>query len=233
MGNGAVSNDYSYSGCSYDGTRNKALPNGAYWCAKEGLNRCQAKRGGGTIYYGAVEKYNYKNLGPNEGKLCRNLEFCDPAMGHFKNCYMVDKQMSLINVAWDPTRILGECEGDCDQHSDCSGDLKCWHREEEDGSDPIPPGCKGDPYSARYDYCYNPDKSDYVFPVEQPADFKWAPETADYAILALLLLLVINALCLCFGCFRRANGGCTKRNIYRKGEMMSSAGDEEEQMMQH
>lgn len=33
-----------------------------------------------------------------------------------------------------------ECEGDCDRDSDCKGDLKCFHRDEDD--DPLTPGCK-------------------------------------------------------------------------------------------
>ena len=46
-----------------------------------------------------------------------------------------------------------ECEGDCDDDSDCSGDLLCFQRDEGD-TDPVP-GCSGS-FWLDFDYCYNP-----------------------------------------------------------------------------
>eukprot|EP01084_Bolivina_argentea_P253259 425347_1 len=45
-----------------------------------------------------------------------------------------------------------ECQGDCDSHSDCVGNLECYFRNTGEHG---PPGCKGTPY-INWDYCYNP-----------------------------------------------------------------------------
>ena len=58
--------------------------------------------------------------------------------------------------------ILSECQADCDNNSDCDGDLECWQRDEYD-TDPIP-GCTGDLLAIDVasgnggnDFCYDPD----------------------------------------------------------------------------
>ena len=42
---------------------------------------------------------------------------------------------------------------DCDNHDECSGDLECFQRPQDDVS-PVP-GCLGEGVSGR-DYCYKP-----------------------------------------------------------------------------
>ena len=59
---------------------------------------------------------------------------------------------------------LGYCQGDCDNDSNCDGDLICWQRGSTD-TDPIP-GCTGDLLAIDtvnndpgIDYCYDPTAS--------------------------------------------------------------------------
>ena len=68
-----------------------------------------------------------------------------------------------INAAAQPLTYVGECtsssrcglcEGDCDDHDDCTGDLLCFERS---GIQAVP-GCTGTGVSAKdycYDYCAN------------------------------------------------------------------------------
>lgn len=53
----------------------------------------------------------------------------------------------------EPPFPLGECQGDCDDDSECWGDLKCIQRDETEGV----PGCFGLGVYAK-DYCYDPKK---------------------------------------------------------------------------
>lgn len=53
----------------------------------------------------------------------------------------------------EPPFPLGECEGDCDNDSECSGDLKCIQRDDTEAV----PGCFGLGVYAK-DYCYDPTK---------------------------------------------------------------------------
>jgi hypothetical protein len=46
---------------------------------------------------------------------------------------------------------LGKCEGDCDNDSECQGDLRCFLRS---GFEPVP-GCTGEGLEST-DYCYDP-----------------------------------------------------------------------------
>ena len=48
------------------------------------------------------------------------------------------------------------CEGDCDNHSDCAGDLECFQRT---GLTPVP-GCSGSGISD-HDYCISPELRDF------------------------------------------------------------------------
>ena len=63
----------------------------------------------------------------------------------------------MVVIAADPTVILQECEGDCDDDSECATGLTCFQR---DVATSIP-GCKdggsGDIYD--YDYCYDITKT--------------------------------------------------------------------------
>jgi hypothetical protein len=62
----------------------------------------------------------------------------------------------LISKGPGPNNSLGQCEGDCDQDSDCLPGLKCFER---DYSIDKVPGCLigGDGNFPTYDYCYDPD----------------------------------------------------------------------------
>lgn len=66
---------------------------------------------------------------------------------------------ALQNVSENPPSPLTQCQGDCDSDSDCAGNLKCWHRDND--TDPLPPGCSvtGDTPISWYDYCYDDDPS--------------------------------------------------------------------------
>jgi len=52
----------------------------------------------------------------------------------------------------NPTQLLGQCEGDCDNDSDCVQPLVCYQREGNE----LVPGCEGSGIS-NFDYCTNPD----------------------------------------------------------------------------
>jgi hypothetical protein len=43
-------------------------------------------------------------------------------------------------VAWNPPLPLQHCQGDCDNDSDCDGEMICFHRNRFNSA--IPPGCK-------------------------------------------------------------------------------------------
>ena len=67
----------------------------------------------------------------------------------------------LVWYAWDigsgeGQRLLRECEGDCDNDSECEGNLKCFHRTYSGGLGPVP-GCRGVMFQDA-DYCYDPTK---------------------------------------------------------------------------
>merc|ERR1719295_1070120 len=59
---------------------------------------------------------------------------------------------ALQNMGWHVNFTLTECQGDCDDDSDCLGALVCWQRRITDGP---PPGCSGTPVHTM-DYCYDP-----------------------------------------------------------------------------
>jgi len=67
--------------------------------------------------------------------------------------YCCDRPLDfLLWVDREPNEPLNACEADCDDDTDCTGNLICYQR---DGSEEVP-GCRGD---ARYgwDYCRWPD----------------------------------------------------------------------------
>lgn len=60
-----------------------------------------------------------------------------------------------ITIVANPMRNGRKCEGDCDDDSDCAGDLICFHREKKEFKDV--PGCLGgDEDGSRTDYCVDP-----------------------------------------------------------------------------
>ena len=75
---------------------------------------------------------------------------------HFKMYdYCWDPRLTkpLVPLGDDPSGTLGQCEGDCDHDDECSGGMKCYHRE-DCGTGCVPPGCSGTPGNEWYDYCY-------------------------------------------------------------------------------
>ena len=69
---------------------------------------------------------------------------------------------------------MGECEGPCNQDTDCAGTLRCWHR---DGKTQVP-GCAIDSAGvdgvADQSYCYDPSK--FVDPTLTAAIVQWEEE---------------------------------------------------------
>lgn len=60
----------------------------------------------------------------------------------------------VLNLGWEPKFLLGECEGDCDNNSDCLPGLICFNR--ETASVPVPGCLGGKEDSTLTDYCINP-----------------------------------------------------------------------------
>ena len=65
----------------------------------------------------------------------------------------------LVNKGNDPTEPLGQCEGDCEDDSDCRGGMQCYQRT-NCGTGCIPPGCKGTPQLTSHDYCWGGEYGD-------------------------------------------------------------------------
>ena len=61
--------------------------------------------------------------------------------------------------------IMGVCEGDCDNNSECAGDLYCFQR----SANEVVPGCVGAGVRGK-DYCYklNPGNPTTVAPSASP-----------------------------------------------------------------
>merc|ERR1712048_78927 len=101
----------------------------------------------------------------------RNVQTADyPPMcggGTFNNnwdyCY---RPYTTLRDVFEPgtvDRKLAECEGDCNNDSECKGSLKCFQRT-PNGETGLPPGCDGTP-NGNWDYCYNPDAAAFTVPV--------------------------------------------------------------------
>ena len=63
-----------------------------------------------------------------------------------------DGTIPLEDVSLSPSDPLGECQGDCDDDTECDGDLVCFHN--TGGDEHAPPGCSGTA-TTNWDYCYN------------------------------------------------------------------------------
>jgi len=67
-------------------------------------------------------------------------------------CLSHSDPLQVSWLGWSPGSGLQECEGDCDNNDDCSGNLQCFHNG-------IPPGCEGAAENSAADYCYDPDQN--------------------------------------------------------------------------
>ena len=56
---------------------------------------------------------------------------------HLSNTLSIPTTGTLEFVGWDPTEVLGLCQGDCDKDEDCASDLICLGRSRSTGV----PGC--------------------------------------------------------------------------------------------
>ena len=66
-----------------------------------------------------------------------------------------DQKLEEIDLVANPLRGGKKCEGDCDEDSDCEGDLICFHRDKNEFKSV--PGCSGaDNDGSRTDYCIDP-----------------------------------------------------------------------------
>jgi hypothetical protein len=102
-------------------------------------------------------------------------------------CYNPDDFNDLVTIQYESrdSEGLSRCQGDCWSDTECSGDLKCFQRDE---FEPVP-GCTGGGSSGT-NYCYDP-ADDAVDPVadehEQDGfrlkmywkNYKWRGETFD------------------------------------------------------
>ena len=76
----------------------------------------------------------------------KGKEVAEEALNSTGQC---DKQFG--NLGSDGVPGMTECEGDCDEDSDCAPGLKCFQRNWNEAV----PGCRGLSYK-QWDYCYNP-----------------------------------------------------------------------------
>ena len=61
--------------------------------------------------------------------------------------------LQRLGTGFDPgVDELDVCQGDCDNDDDCKGCLKCFKRS---NGEPVP-GCSGDVFDPRLDFCYAP-----------------------------------------------------------------------------
>jgi len=82
-------------------------------------------------------------------------------------CYDPRDRIQTVNKGGEASN-LGVCEGDCDHDWDCNGIYnKCWQR---GTASTIPPGCKGDIFGEKHDFCYDNrnDKKNALPPGECP-----------------------------------------------------------------
>ena len=70
-----------------------------------------------------------------------------------QECYTNTQRLSIYAFASDPTYLLDECEGDCDNDSDCHGNMICYQRDAF-GYVPSCGGASFEPSST--DYCIHP-----------------------------------------------------------------------------
>lgn len=144
------------------------------WCAFCGDGVCSAEGDRAIRIFGIDPALPGQNLGLCEGDCDDDFDCVDNLVCQQRNsgndlppgcsgpfaetdigqdfCY--DPSISaLINGEITPLNLpLIECEGDCDDSSDCTGDLKCFHNS-------VPLGCSGEMRGAEWDYCYDPDKA--------------------------------------------------------------------------
>jgi len=69
----------------------------------------------------------------------------------------VSAEYMLQSISWNPQQKLSMCAGDCDRHSDCIGNLKCFQRNSESMSFT----CNGEARN-NMDYCVSDFSYRYV-----------------------------------------------------------------------
>ena len=93
-------------------------------------------------------------------------------------CWDPKFTLPLVNQGSNDTNPtnLGQCEGDCDEDSDCRGGLKCYHRGFVITGNP--PGCSGGPHSRYHDYCWGGEQG--IVSALSPGVMMEDPFDADY-----------------------------------------------------
>jgi len=130
-----------------------------------------------------------------------------PTEMDFESTY--DDMTPLQNMGWNPDFTLTECQGDCDDDSDCEDGLVCWQRMKRDDG---PPGCSGTP-DGSMDYCYDPKDTIHSASIVQVTE-KWGQwigdEIKDHIPKAIptVTLMVFVAICVLVCAFFRC---CLKR----------------------
>ena len=139
---------------------------------------------------------------------------------------------NLYDVEVDPSYTLTECQGDCDDDSDCDGDLVCFFNSA--GETNVPPGCQG-PASDNWDYCYDSSSSGKSAPSlhdnfwRNPID-QMTKHVADgsevimlsmkdIVIIFLVLVNVITLIFLAVWCCRKCRRDVTYKPIEVESEM--------------
>ena len=80
--------------------------------------------------------------------------------------------------------IMGVCEGDCDNNSECAGDLKCFQR----SANEMVPGCVGVGVRGK-DYCYNLNPGNPATVAPSASPFTKPTQTPNNKCEAMMLFL--------------------------------------------
>jgi len=124
----------------------------------------------------------------------------------------------IYDVEVDPTYALDECQGDCDDDGDCSGDLICFHN--DNGATDTPSGCSGTA-TANWDYCYDSGFAFSWASFDRPIVFEVTPWMAMVVFLVLLALCGAALVTFVRCCSR------TKKNQYKVVSLDDIATDSE------
>lgn len=159
-------NDEAVPGCSGEGRKHST------YCYREGLLATGDKGELLSAFpLGEYEGYCNKDTDCAEGLRCfqrRNTEKVPGCSGigdrDKYNCYHDTLVKAGDNGKPSSAFPLGECQGDCDNDSDCMGDLQCFERRDKENV----PGCPGVGDKGK-DYCFREDLN-YVGDNGSPLD---------------------------------------------------------------